>query len=371
MKIGIMTFWWSNDNYGQLLQCYAMQKYLRDLGHDAFLIRYNYKTDVKKNPLLIRCLKAFNPVLLARYILIKKHVADVRSEQLKNDRGFDEFRARYIAQSERVYRSYFDLKANSPEADAYIVGSDQVWNYWHKNPRRYFNPNRAYFLDFGSENARRLSYAASWGVTELPEDYEEEIKPLLAGFEYVSVREESGVELCRECGRNDAEWVCDPTLLLSAEIYRSLYSENRIRKPDGKYILLYMLDNECDFDVQSVYAFAEARGLKVIYVTGNGVIDGREKFFATIPEWLCLIDNAEYVITNSFHGSVFCTVFHKPFGVVRLTGKEASMNARFESLFDLRGTGNRYLSGTDFSVLDKDYELKSIVASEKFLEALK
>ena len=72
MKIGIMTFWWSNDNYGQLLQCYALQKYLRDSGHDAFLIRYNYTTDIKKNPLFLRALKALNPLLLARYLLQKK-----------------------------------------------------------------------------------------------------------------------------------------------------------------------------------------------------------------------------------------------------------------------------------------------------------
>lgn len=82
------------------------------------------------------------------------------------------------------------------------------------------------------------------------------------------------------------------------------------------------------------------------------------------------MDNAEYVVTNSFHGSVFCTIFHKQFGVIKLTGN-VTMNARFESLFDLRGTGNRYLFGTDFSVLDKNYEVKSIVSSEKFLEALK
>lgn len=95
------------------------------------------------------------------------------------------------------------------------------------------------------------------------------IEPLLNRFDYVSVREESGINLCRKCGRNDAEWVCDPTLLLSAEIYRSLYRENKIQKPDGKYILLYMLNNRCDFDIQSVYDFAKNKNLKVVYVTGN------------------------------------------------------------------------------------------------------
>ena len=71
MKIGIMTFWWSNDNYGQLLQCYALQKYLRDLGHDAYLIRYNFETDFLKIPFFLRCLKYVNPKKMLNYIYNK------------------------------------------------------------------------------------------------------------------------------------------------------------------------------------------------------------------------------------------------------------------------------------------------------------
>ena len=369
MKIGILTFWWSNDNYGQLLQCYALQKYLRDMGHEAFLIRYNYQNDVKKSPLVIKCFKALNPVKLCRYFASKKHSADVLAEQQKNDRHFDGFREKYIVSSD-FYDSYAALKNNPPEADAYIVGSDQVWNYWYANVKRYKNPLHAYFLDFGSDGTKRLSYAASWGVTKLPEDFVQAAKPLLAKFNYLGVREESGVDLCRQCGREDAEWVCDPTLLLSAETYRNLYAENTIRKPEKNYILLYMLNNTCDFDIQSVYDFAAGRQLDVVYVTGNGVIDSRKKYFATIPEWLYLVDNAEYVITNSFHCGVFSTIFHKSFGIVPLSGKLTGMNARFESLFELRGTGKRFVTDEDFSALDRKYKTKSVGISENFLKSI-
>ena len=207
-------------------------------------------------------------------------------------------------------------------------------------------------------------------MTELPNDFIQVAKPLLAKFNYIGVREESGVDLCRQCGRAEAEWVCDPTLLLSAETYRKIYAENNIRKLEKKYILLYMLNNTCDFDIQSVYDFAVEKQLDVVYVTGNGVIDKRQKYFATIPEWLYFVDNAEYVITNSFHCGVFSTIFHKAFGIVPLSGKLTGMNARFESLFELRGTGKRFVTDKDFSVLEKEYQVKPISVSQNFLNML-
>ena len=216
-----------------------------------------------------------------------------------------------------------------------------------------------------------MSYAASWSVNALSEGLQNEIAPLLERFDYVSVREEKGIELCAQCRRNDAEWVCDPTLLLGAEIYRNIYKENQIRKPKNKYLLLYMLNNEFDFDVSTVYSFAEEKKLDVVYVTGNGVIDQRKKFFATIPEWLYLVDNAEYVITNSFHCCVFSTIFCKRFGVVALSGKDAGMNARFESLFRMTGTGDRFVTDKNFSALDREYEPKGVLFSEGFLAELK
>jgi len=370
MKIGIMTFWWSNDNYGQLLQCYALQKYLRDRGHDAFLIRYNWENDLKQTPFLIRCAKALNPVLLYKYLLNKKHLVDVQKEQSLNSRHFDDFRSRYILQSKDFYPTYSALKENPPEADAYIVGSDQVWNYWFENTNRFYRQLHAYFLNFSSEKTKRISYAASWGVTDIPKKAASEIAPLLKKFDYISVREESGVKLCADCGRKDAEWVCDPTLLLSAEKYREIYKENEIRKIEKPFLLLYMLSNQCNFNIQKAFDFANSKGLEVVYVTGNGVIDGRKKYFATIPEWLYLVDNAEYVISNSFHCAVFSTIFHKQFGIVKLFGTAASMNARFNSLFDLRGCGERYVNNTDFSVLEKSYEIKAVSVSDKFFKAL-
>ncbi len=369
MKIGILTFWWSNDNYGQLLQCYALQKYLRDMGHDAFLIKYNYNSDLVKNPLFFKLLKALNPIFLVRFFLNRKHIVDLNKEEKSHNREFETFRMKYIRSSEKIYNSYLELKDDSPEADIYIVGSDQVWNYKYLDTPRSAS-FRPMFLDFGNEQVKRIAYAASWGVKELPEEIRKIIKPFLSKFDYIGVREKSGLELCRECDRDDAEWVCDPTLLLSANTYRKIYLENDISKPKIKYILLYMLNNECDFDIQQVYDFAEKKELEVIYVTGNGIIDKRQKNYATIPEWLYLVDNAEYVITNSFHCGVFSTIFYKQFGIVPLTGKAEGMNVRFESLFELRGIGNRFILDNDFSILDKKYKLTDVKVSKKFISSI-
>ena len=369
MKIGILTFFYSNNNYGQVLQCYALQEFLKNLGHDVFLINYDYHKDIIKKPFIVRCFKLLNFVNLISYIKYKQHSSSVISEEQKNGRLFLDFKKKYINCYD-IFNTYLDLKNRPPEANIYIVGSDQVWNFWFKDIKRHYNQIHTYFLDFGNSTVKRLSYAASWGMETITPDYAKEITPLLQRFDYVSVREESGMELCRKCGRDDAEWVCDPTLLLNADTYRNLYKENEIHKPSKQFLLLYILNNSCNFDLQKVYDFAISKGLDVIYVTGNGVVDKREKYYATIPEWLWLVDNAEYVITNSFHCGIFCTIFNKRFGIIPLSDDCKEMNSRFESLFSLRGIGNRYISDKDFSVLDIDYKVEPVYPSNRFLEAL-
>lgn len=354
MKIGIMTFWWSQDNYGQILQCYALQKYLRDAGHEPFLIRYDPGTDYAPTPLYRKLLKALNPVRLAGYLSFKRRRRLAAKEYAVHDRQFGAFRDRYLKQSERIYRSYGELKENPPEADCYIVGSDQVWNFYTAKLSRCRNLVHAYFLDFGKPEAKRISYAASWGKDFIPDDFAEEIKPLLERFDFVSVREKTGIGVCRRCGCETARWVCDPTLLLDAGTYRSLYRENNAAAPRKPYLLFYYLDNGGTFDRDSVFRFAEAKGLDVVYVGGNMNFDRYEKTYASIPQWLCLVDNAGYVVTNSFHACVFSILFGKRFGAVRIDGIGAGMNSRLGSLFEMTGCGERYVTENDFSVLDTE-----------------
>ena len=368
MKIGIMTFWWSNDNYGQLLQCYALQKFLSNIGHEPFLIKYNYEKDVA-SPLYIKAIKALNPVRLLKYINKKIHKSLVRREENLSSRDFDKFRTKYIKQEAFEYSSWKQLKSNPPEADAYIVGSDQVWRFSPSVTNSNKGMIHSYMLDFGSCSTKRLSYAASWGLDFLSKELIDEINPLLKKFDYVSVREQNGIELCKQCGVSNAEWVADPTMLLTPEVYRDLYKTElqSIRMPKEKF--LYMLNNKSDFDIEKVYSFAEEKKLKVIYVTGNGVINKKEKFFATIPEWLYLIDNAEYVVTNSFHCGVFSTLFNKKYGIVGLTGIHKGMNKRIDSLFERFNISPRYINES-LNILDVDYKADLKYNIENFQKSL-
>ena len=358
MKIGILTFWTSNDNYGQLLQCYALQKHLRDAGHDVFLIRYDRSLDLRRTPVPLwrKLLKVFNPNLLVRMVVLRRKGKE-RSRQAalewqNHPRGFDAFRSRYLGQSDVLYRSWEALKAQPPEADCYIVGSDQVWNFYQATLADSRGLLHAFFLDFGKPETLRMAYAASWGKTQIGPDFCSEIRPLLATFNYVSVREKSGISLCRSCGYENAEFRCDPTLLLPAEAYRELTRKEQAKVPDKKYVLVYRLGNPCVFDVKKVEAWATGKGLRLVYVTANALYDSLEKTYPTIPEWLALVEHAEYVITNSFHCCVFSLLFQRKFAAVPLTGKAIGMNSRMDTLFELFHVKPRWFTG-DFSVLEE------------------
>ena len=286
------------------------------------------------------------------------------------ERNFDEFRKQHICMSEMIYTNYEDLKRNPPKADIYIVGSDQVWNNWNYSPKRYLNPLNAYFLNFGDESIKRLSYAASWGTKNISNQFVKIINPLLENFTYVSVREKEGIELCKKCGCDNAEWVCDPTLLLKAVDYRKLYGQIEKTQFPQNYVFVYMLSTDCDFNIHSVYDFAKKRNLEVVYVTGNARNDNNKKYNVTIPEWLYLIDNATYVITNSFHCGVFSTIFNKQYGIIPVVGIDSGMNSRFDSLFSLLNINNRFILKNDFSILDVEYTPLVPQKSTRFIEAI-
>jgi hypothetical protein len=369
MKIGIMTFWWSDDNYGQLLQCYALQKYLRDAGHDAYLIRYDPRNDYIKTPVWKTILKAFNPVKLVGYIhyKIKKRTVYDTLAKVNKKRGFEDFRGDYIKQSEKIYCSYQELIKEPPEADVYISGSDQVWNPDILSFKKTKNQIKAYFLDFGDMEKKRIAYAVSFGKEKLDDDFIEEITPLLKRFSYVSVRENLGLDICWQCGVK-AEWVPDPTILLSVSDYRSLYSPMNRPNDESSYCLLYMLKNECDFSIEVIYDWAKKINIKVLYITGNLKYDKYERIYATIPEWLCLIDKAKYVITNSFHCSIFSLLFQKKFGIIPLTGKFVEMNTRFYSLFKMFDIKQRFINNS-FDVLDTSIDWNRIEDTFKRIQS--
>ncbi len=357
-----MTYWNSTDNYGQQMQLYALQKYLKKKGHSPYLIRYNYSADVYREPSSMgeKIKKIFNLAKVKEYIHYQVGQFMNKRETNEYPRHFEYFRQKYISMSDKEYTSLRQLQEEPPVADMYIVGSDQVWNFYSEAVDIMRKKLHAYFLDFGSSGVRRRSYAASWGRTYISEHEKKEIKPLLDRFESISVREKSGIEMCHVCGRNDAIWQCDPTLLLNASEYRKLYTDENIKKENSVYALFYYVENGGKYKKKEVYRWAKKKNLNVIYVSGNNTHDQYTKTYASIPEWLCLIDNAEYVITNSFHCCIFSIIFQKKFACIRINGKREEMNTRLSSLFELCHILPRYIEDNDFSVLEKPIELMRI-----------
>jgi hypothetical protein len=231
MKIGILTHWWSDDNYGQQLQCYALQKYLRNAGHEPFLIRYIPRDEKKKGSLIFRVSKVIsNPTKTFQFIKNKTKRLFVDKKQKSNNiaRNFEGFRTEYIMPSNIIYHSYNELKENPPLAGAYIVGSDQVWGHNARDISNGLNKPNTWFLNFGSKKTLKIAYAASWGAKEIPEQQAEAISPLLKKFFFVGVRELSGISICKQCGFEKSSWTPDPTLLFEAKDYYPLFNNIKI-----------------------------------------------------------------------------------------------------------------------------------------------
>ena len=346
MKIGIITFWKSKDNYGQILQSFALQQYLLNYGHEPFLIRYqdNPKEEAsfKISRFFVYLLKI--PTYLKWYIQQKMYTRKIRQYEntvAQTDRHFDDFMKANIAHTQDVYTEQL-LAQKAPEADAYICGSDQIWaGDW------------AYYLNFASDDKPKIAYAPSLGgITTFNPDYEHIMTGLLKRFSFIGMREDSGVEVCRRLGRKDATKVVDPTLLLT----RANYDKIRINTKEASthaYILLYILGNPMACKLEDIYLYAQKRSLEVKYVASSGQADKYEHYFPQVGEWIDLIANAEMVITNSFHGTVFALLYEKNFITIPLNQGYERMNTRVIELLKATNLSD-HLYGGNFDIMPKD-----------------
>jgi hypothetical protein len=376
MKIGIITLW--GCGYGQNLQAYALQTFLRNAGHDTYLIRYpsiNYNGENHKAlkmflpPILLFLVrqgkKVFSKEILRQmqswysarteiavspfYKFYRDHTYEISL------RGIVDFFNDNLYQSKKFYASFAELQHDPPEADAYIVGSDQVWSFWGMPlDIAEHETIRAYFLDFGKPETKRIAYAASFGTRKMNQNDIKIMTPLLKKFSYISVREQANLGLFNMCGIHSVEWVPDPTLLLTAERYRILYKQIKNTENSEPYCLVYMLRDNLNF-LKAVYDWAEQKKISIRLIMNNGLVQHvYPETFATIPEWIQLIDKANYVITDSYHGSVLSFIFGKRFGLIPFTGCESDL--RVNDLFKRFGKQPPFIKNENFSILDIDFD---------------
>lgn len=349
MKVGIITLWQSSDNYGQQLQCWALQQELIKLGHEPYLIRYDveYRTRNNKSPLWKKVLKLLliYPVIKSlkrRKINKKEQLLKAYNAKRNEERQFLSFRKDNFLVSDNIYFTLQELKDNPPEADAYIVGSDQVWAFTLDNYE-----NRVMFLDFGDKKIKRIAYAPSFSMPSYPEKLKHVLKENLDRFDSLSVREQTGAKICNEIGYT-AQVVVDPTMLLTSKDYSAIAEANT----SGPYIYLYYLNISNSEEVKwlQLHEFAQNNSLKIIATPASGYMQGKELFdkveyqYATIPQWLGLINGARLVVTTSFHGVVFCILHHSPFVYFPLQGFYSRGNNRVLDLCKMLGLSSRIWS---------------------------
>ena len=362
MKIGIITHWKDKDNYGAILQTYALQKYLRNLGHDAFVIRYYAKSESKST------VQRFKKLLKNPFVIFKrrKFKALLKLNSRWNElRDFDTFRNEYISLSPLVYNGLEEIQNTPPEADVYITGSDQVWCGDLNNKQ-----NWAFFLDFGTDTTKRIAYAASFGRSYFPCVDERKFQELVSRFNAVSIREENGIKMCLVRGIKAVRCL-DSTLILEANIYKELMAP---RKHSGHYVFFYTVNvtNKKELYWNKLYPYLKERGIKAIVTTGSGyklaeeMFEGAEYDYATVKEWLSNIYYADSVITASFHGVAFSLMLQKNFVYMPLQGKYSTGNDRVLDLLKSVDLMNRVANSWEetISILDTNIDYNHINNSD-------
>lgn len=341
MKIGILSFTSSTNNYGQLLQCYGLETYLRKLGHEAYHVRYA----PEKSKLERMRIPAQRAEMLKSYLNWRSAVnafRKLRFRQNDDKREFDSFRSNSLVLSSQRYRSIEELRATPPVADAYIAGSDQIWGSPLSD-----EDTSGWFLKFGSPTTKRISYAASIG-RQIKEEDVPRFRECLTDFDSISVRERGAQEVCQRCGYS-AKVVLDPTLLLEADDYQQLIDDAGIVVKSDKYIFAYILNILYARDIHwsQFEKYVSQNGYDVVPVYSSGyysaypIIRNRSAYSPTIPEWLKLIKESEGVVTTSFHGVVFSVLFRRPFIALPLSDSRGKGNDRVTTLLESIGLNAR------------------------------
>lgn len=319
MRIGIVTQPLQN-NYGGLLQNYALQQVLKRLGHTPVTI------DFKLQSLCRFVLSTCKTLVLYFIPMRRRPFVRYRSNDESRLRAF----AKKYIECTRPVKKYMSKLLRTYHIEGLIVGSDQVWR------PRYNRYLEDMFLRFAKRvHMRKVAYAASFGVSDLEfsERQLQRCAPLLQQFDKVSVREASGVDLCRNYFHVEAEHVLDPTLLLGKEDYEAVCTE--VPRRMEKFMACYILDPLPPKKRQHIDRMAQHLHLEPIYFTADRAAT------LSVEEWLAMFRDATYVVTDSFHGTVFSIVFEKPFITIVNNDRGAD---RFVSLLRTLGLETRLIS---------------------------
>ncbi|GKX31764.1 hypothetical protein SH1V18_42440 [Vallitalea longa] len=326
-KVGIITLH-GYENYGNKLQNYALQEVIKNLGYlpHTVVIQEVYKNENK-------CLRIFKKAIKMSFKELFKNLVekiDKRKFYYENKALIDKRikcfkKFSQIHLNEKFYNnSNLELEKISSEYDFFITGSDQVWNplYIKKAP--------IYFLTF-TEKRKRISYAPSFGRSNIPLEYKEKYKTWLSRMEFLSVREEAGAKIIHELSGKKALVLVDPTLMITKEQWLTI-SNKCPSKPKSKYILTYFLGISSKETEQYISNISKYYNLRIVNLVD---IKDKQNYTTGPSEFIDYINSASVFFTDSFHGVVFSILMETPFVVYNRISKSSSMYSRIETLLDM------------------------------------
>ena len=349
MKIDIITRH-AIANYGSILQAYATEKMLDKLNIENEIIDYVRVEENSKNLVktYMKNSKKWNRNFITRFIykIIQKPNLDIMNNK------FAKYRKKYLKLTSKQYTNKNELMEDLPQADIYCTGSDQVWGQIANDD---YDEN--YFLEFVPNDKRCIAYSASFGKNKLSENLKIKLPKLMEKYSDIMVRELSAVKILNASGIDNVKLVLDPTLLLSKEEWE----ENLKIKNNEKeqYILTYQLHHNKEFD-KYLKKLAKATNLKVVRLSSSIYYKFKYGKFVYLPDleqFLTYFKNAKYVVTDSFHGTVFSIIFNKQV-IDILPGKTRT---RIESILKLFGMEDRIVNDyNDMSIINKEIDYKKV-----------
>ena len=340
MKIGIIT-WFRYENYGTKLQAIALYSYLKEKGHEVKLIDFRVPRPKKiPLPLHTRIYKKINYTVLQQAQKKYKRQLAARSDL------FDKVIQTMcdVTEIADTDLKYIDI---CNQFDLIICGSDQIWN------PNWYHPY--YYADFPEIKAKKVSYAPSMGIQTIPEEKKEPIQNSLKSFACVTVREEKAASMLEPLLGYHPQKVLDPTMLLSGKCWKDLF---RLTVQNGqKYVLCYFLsDNRNHWKASMKFALRKGLAVKIIPQEGFSFFQRGNKYpDAGVKEFLELILNAEYILTDSCHGTVFSILLEKEFYLFERfkDDKYYSQNDRVRELIQQFGLQDHMLQYNSHKIVEK------------------
>lgn len=334
-------------NYGAILQTYALQTYIESLGIKVRVIDYRPEYIVDDQSYMYVGDVRFKRLAILRWA----YRLSKAPSKFKRIKAFKLFSNNELHLTP-TFHTFAEIKAANLIGDFFICGSDQIWNVVsgaYKDP--------SYFLGFVPDNIKKISYAAS-GNLPITNETKDITIPMINRIDCISMREESTIETIQPYVNKAISHVCDPVFLLSSESWRMLYKGHSRLRLKGKYVLAYPMGNGVDKVIQKAIRIANHLNLPVYLLSASQRRDSRitKQFNVNPYDFLSLIDNAEVIVTNSFHGTSFSIIFKKQFWTTVAEGS----NQRITSLLAKAGLQDRLLIDDCLPDLDSviDYNNK-------------